>query len=172
MPHEVLEKRKLLRRQFDALVASSHRVRCRVEREITGGKHRWPLPARAAHERPQARQELVEREGFREVVVGPGVEPAHAVVDGIARGEHEDGRPSAGLADPTARLEPVDPGQHHVEDDRVVVVLRRHPRAVLTRRNHVHRVALFLQPAPDQLRHPLMVLDDQHAHALTSDRRS
>src|SRR6185369_397639 len=45
----------------------------------------------AARERAQARLELAELEGLAEIVVGAGVEAGDALLDAVARGEHEHG---------------------------------------------------------------------------------
>jgi len=75
---------------------------------------------RAARHRADAGRQLGEREGLAQVVVGPGVESRHAVLDFVARGEHEDTRPDPIGAQAAADLEPVDVGQPEVEDDEVV----------------------------------------------------
>src|SRR5262249_5516993 len=104
-------------------------------------------------------------ERLDEVVVGAGVEPGDAILDRVARGEHEHGRPDAAGPEPPARLEAADPRQHDVEHDRVVVGGARHPDGVLAARRDVRGEPLLDEAAADQTRHPRLVLDDQHAHA-------
>ena len=57
-----------------------------------------------------ARVQLLERERLDQVVVGTGVEPRHAVADGVAGGQHQDRRAVAGRPQAPAHLEAVDAG--------------------------------------------------------------
>ncbi len=97
-----------------------------VEREVGEAQHAVAVlrRLRAPQQRAQARLELLQGERLDQVVVGAGVEPRHPIVDGIARGEHQHRRAVAGVAQPAADLEPVDPGHRHVEHHRVVAHLR------------------------------------------------
>jgi hypothetical protein len=70
-----------------------------------------------------ARDELVQREGLGDVVVGAEFERQDLVDFLILRGEHDD-RNAAGLADLTARFDPVEHGQHDVHDDQVGALAR------------------------------------------------
>ena len=70
----------------------------------------------AAQERSQPGQQLLERERLHEVVVGARVETGDAVADGAAGRQHQDRDAVAVGAEPSRNLEPVDAGQHHVED--------------------------------------------------------
>ena len=80
-----------------------------------------PREAGAPQQGPQPRQQLVQRERLRQVVVGAGVEAGHPVGDLVARGEHRapgSGRPRRRRS-ATADAEAVEPGHHHVEDEQV-----------------------------------------------------
>ena len=125
----------------------------------------------AAHERAQPRKQLAEVEGLGQVVVGADVEAADAVADLSARGEHEDRRPALALAQRAADLEAVAAGEHHVEDDGVVVPHRRlHQRGVAVA-DDVDGVALVAQPAPDGTRQLRVVLDEQQPHVAPCAQR-
>ena len=139
-----------------------------VELEVARLEHGRALERPAARERAQPRDELGERERLDEVVVGAAVEAGDAVLDRVARGEHQHGRPDAVGAQPPADLEAVDAREHHVEHDRVVVGGARHPQRVLALDRDVGEHPLVAQAAPDQARELDLVLDDQHAHGLTA----
>ena len=62
----------------------------------------------APQQRAQARLELAQREGLDEVVVGPGVEAGDAIVDRLARGQHQHRCAVTRIAQPPADLQPVD----------------------------------------------------------------
>jgi hypothetical protein len=83
--------------------------------------HGRALDGPAPDERAQARGQLRQREGLREVVVGAAVEAAHPILHGVSSGEHQDRYPDAVRAHPATGFEPVEPRHHHVQDDGVVV---------------------------------------------------
>ena len=140
-------------------------MRRRVEPKVSDLERDRPLAGAAPYESPQAREELRERERLREVVVRARVEPGDAILDAVARGQHQHRRPDALLANPPADLDPVEPGQHQVEDDRVVLGRGRHPHRVVAGPRDVDGVALLDEASPQEGRHLELVLDDQDAHA-------
>ena len=122
------------------------------------------LRLRAAHQRAHARGEFGHREGLGHVVVGAEVQAADAVVERVARGEHQHRRAVAGGAQPPQHLEAVDAGQADVQDDQVEALLAGAEHRVLARGHHVHRVAFALEDARDPARQRRVVLDDQYPH--------
>jgi hypothetical protein len=98
------------------------------------------------------------------VIVGALVEAPDPVLDCVPGGQHQHRRPDAVRAQAPARLEPVDPGQHHVEHDRVVLGRGGHPEGVLAALGDVGRHPLLTQPASHQAGHLHIVLDDQDPH--------
>ena len=133
MAEEELEEPELLRGEVDLPVSPRDPAGRGIEDEVADGEHGRALRRPSPEERPHAREELVEGERLREVVVGAGVQARDAVLDAVPRREHEDRRPPVRRAQAPADLEPVDVGEHHVEQDHVVVVLGAEPRAVLAR---------------------------------------
>jgi hypothetical protein len=101
-----------------------------------------------------------------QVVVGAAVETGDPVANRVARGQHQDRGPDAGLAQSPADLEAVDAGKHQVEDDRVVLDRRGLPARLLAGAGDVDRHPLAREPAPDQARHLGFVLDDQDTHPI------
>ena len=93
-----------------SLLAAPDLARRRIEPQVADREHGRPLDVAAAHERAQPREELGERERLRQVVVRARVEAGDPVLDRVARGEHQHGRPDPGLAQRAARLEAVAPG--------------------------------------------------------------
>ena len=117
-----------------------------------------------AQQGAQTRSQLAQRERLDEVVVGAGVEALDAIVDRVARGEHEHRGAVAGLAHAPADLEAVEPGHAHVEDHGVG---RRGGQPVECRSaicREVHVVAFErkrpLERGPDGR----LVVDDQDPH--------
>jgi hypothetical protein len=162
--HQQIEQGRLLGCQVQLGRAPPRTPRGGVEAEIPDRQHRWPVRAPPPDERAQSRTELAEAERLRQVVVGADVEPVDAIGDRVAGGEQQDRRPSIGCAEPAADLEAVDARQHHVEHDRVVVVLGPEPEAVGSVARYVDGVAVLAQATLEQGGHPRFVLDDEHAH--------
>ncbi len=143
--HQQLEQRELLRGEVELRLAVPGAMRGRVEPERADLDGDGPFRRRAAGERAQSCQELVERERLGEVVVGAGVEPGDPVVDRVARRQHQHRRPDLVPPKSPARLEAVDARQHDVEHDHVVRRGGRHPERIFTAVGDVGRVALFAE---------------------------
>ena len=75
-----------------------------------------PLGRRPAQHALHAGDELAWVERLRQIVVGADLEPDDLVDVLVAGGQHQD-RDIGGLADAPADLDPVEVGQHQVEDD-------------------------------------------------------
>jgi hypothetical protein len=71
----------------------------------------------------------------------------------------------AGSSEAAADGQPVDAGQHHVEDDRFVGGGIRRVERLLAAPEQVDRVADALETVVDQARQPRLVLDQQDPHA-------
>ena len=135
-----------------------------VEPERADLEHRRALALPAPGERPQPRGQLGERERLGHVVVGAAVEAAHAVLDRVARREHQHGHPVRLRAQAPAGLDAVHPRQHHVEHDGVVLDRPDAGQRLVPVGRHVDHEALVAQAALDRRRHPLIVLDHEHPH--------
>ena len=122
----------------------------------------------AVHRPPQEGtypgEQLLEREGLDEVVVGAGVEPGDPVRDRVARREHQDGCPVPLPPHSPADGQPVDRGHEDVEDDQLRLLAPdrlegAHP--VLRERD---LVAVERQRAPQRDSDGGLVVRDQDAH--------
>ena len=116
--------------------------------------------------------ELLEAERLHEVVVAAEGEAAHLVVGGVARGEEEDRRLHAVVAQPAAHLEAVEVGHHHVEDDQVGRLRPpTHVERVATRRRRVHVEALVAQRGLEHRPQVVLVVDEQEPFTRHDDQR-
>src|SRR5215218_4700495 len=162
--HEVLEQLELALRELDLAVAAAHLVRVGIERQVAHPQRRHPARRPTAQQCPQAREQLLALERLDEAVVGADVEPFHARVERVARGEHEDRRVVVVAPQPPRDVDPVEPGQPEVEHDQVgqerVDVLERLDAVA----RELDLVALPAQRALEDLRDVLVVLDDEHAN--------
>jgi hypothetical protein len=130
------------------------------------GQHHRPGAESPAGQRAQVGEQDRVGERLGQVVVRPAVQALGVIQVVVHRGEHQDRRPPARLAQPLGHLVAVQAGQHHVQDDDVVGVLRRLPQPVDAVAGHVDDVALGRQPPRQGLGGVLLVLDHQHTHDL------
>ena len=79
----------------------------------------------AACERAHARFQLLQRERLGQIVVGAQVEPAHAVLDAVLRGENQHGQLAAPAAQALQHLESAHLRQADVQDEQVEFEARR-----------------------------------------------
>src|SRR5439155_4982228 len=81
--------------------------------------------------RADARQELLQRERLREVVIGAPLEAAHLGGDVVQGREHQDRLRWFALEQALEYGVSVDPGHHQIEDDEVVGAREREFEALL-----------------------------------------
>jgi hypothetical protein len=108
----------LARRQRDLGAGHAAAAHREVEHDLPRHQpHRRRLVIAAAGERAHAGLELGERERLPQVIVGAGVEPAHAVGDLAARGQAKNRRVATEPAQLAAQVESIAVRQHEVEHD-------------------------------------------------------
>ena len=118
------------------------------------------LGRRAAQHALDARDELPRVERLRQVVVGADLEPDDLVDVLVAGGQHQD-RDVRGLAHAPADLDPVDVGQHQVEDDQRRRLGRDLGQRGAAVRDGAHVVARVLEVERDERGDRRLVLDDE-----------
>src|ERR1700733_1483087 len=122
---------------------------------------------RASTPAVRARQQLAEGEGLGEVIVAAAAQPADALIDIVERGQDQDGRAVAGLAQRLDDRQPVDVArQHAVHDDDVVRLAGGEEQPVAAIAGVLHGVPGLAQAAHDEARHPFVVLDDEDLHGV------
>lgn len=84
----------------------------------------------APRQNSQPCDQVHQREGLGQVVVGAQVERGGLVILTVLGGEHQHGRPHVPRAHPLENLVPLEAGQHGVDDHDVVVALCRSPEPV------------------------------------------
>ena len=149
-----------------ALAAAPDLAGVRVELEVGEAEDLLRARRHPAQKRPQAGEQLLERERLREVVVRAGVEAGDAALHLGAGGQHQHGHAVSLSADPAAHLQAVDARHQDVEDHGVGLAVRLEP---VERVGAVHReldlVALELEGPAERVAHGAFVVDDQHFHA-------
>jgi hypothetical protein len=135
-----------------------------VESKVSDREDGRPLRRCPPQQRAQAREQLVESERLREIVVGSRIETFDAILDSVAGGQHQHRAPDTLVAKPAAHSEAVRAGKHDVEEDRIVSSRLRHPDRILASAGDVGRVALLSEPPRQHAGELRLVLDDQHPH--------
>lgn len=102
--------------------------------------------------------------GARPRRAGARVEAFHAVEHRVPRGEDEHRRRITGVPHGREDLEPVQAGQHQVEDHQVEASGVRGDEALLTGCRERHRVAFGLQAVLHGPRHLRFIFDHQDAN--------
>ncbi len=112
------EQVEFLDGQLQELAVSMHLTRGCVERQLPDPEllGPWRRRGRAPKHRAYPRRQLPWRERLRDVVVGAELEPDDTVGLLAAGGQQDHGQIGV-RPDPATEREPVDPRQHHVEDD-------------------------------------------------------
>ena len=116
---------------------------------------------RAAQLGLDARQQLDHLERLGDVVVGAELQADHLVDHLAARGQHDDRRLDAALAQLLADVEAVQPRQHHVEEDEIERLAGGALEAALAVGARFDRVALAREPVGQRQHQAGLVLDQQ-----------
>ena len=155
-------------------VADQDVVGVLVHRELAGADHRLLVGLhRAAQDRLDARDDLVEAERLGDVVVAAGVEARDLVFGLVLRGEEEDRRGVAGAAEALGDAEPVHVGEHHVEDDQVGLLLEDGRDRLGAVGHGLHLETRESEARDEQVADVRLVVDDEDArcgHALIMAR--
>src|SRR3989475_2933839 len=163
--HEQLEQGELLRGEGDRPAAAAYLAGGDVHLEVRHAIERRRERGAAARQRLEPRQELAEGEGLRQVVVGAGLEPAHPVVQGIERRQHQDRRGGAAAAQLAAQVEAGAAGEADVQDDDVVAAERCLLQAVREGGRERRIDALRAQAVAQEARQLGIVFYDQYPHS-------
>ncbi len=134
-----------------------------IELQATHGDGRLlRLGRRTPEHRSDPGHEFGHLEGLGHVVIGPGLQP-NDHVDGVGpRGQHQDGH-AALLADLAAHLEPVQGGQHDVQDHHVGRLLQSPHQAFAAVHGGAHAKAGLLQAQRGDLSDRRVVLNQEHS---------
>ena len=117
---------------------------------------------RAPQRRFDAAAELAHREGLGDVVVGADLEPGDLVGLAAFRGQHDD-RHLAARAQLAADFDPVEAGQHQVEDDEVEAALFEALQGFAAVEGGGDVVAVLAQGIAEQRLNRLLVVDEENA---------
>src|SRR5690606_34885804 len=112
----------------------------------------------------QRRLELGQGEGLDEVRVATQVEAFDAIGELTAGGQEQDGRADAGTPERPCQGEAVEAGQHHVEDEGVVLAGACQIQPGRSVAGHRDAVATLLEGGNERSGYTRVVLDQQEPH--------
>ena len=135
-----------------------------VEAEVADDQEGAAARRPAAQQRADAGEQLVALEWLDEVVVGARVEPLHAGVDRVARGEHQDRHVALGAHAPR-NLHAVELRQPEVEHHRIGLEHARLLERGLPVARDADVVALLVERAAEHAGDVGVVLHHKHSRA-------
>ena len=162
MRDEIREQLKLLWRERHLASAARERARRGVEPAFPELMRRGPALAAAAQDRLGAREQFLDAEGLRHVVVRAQLEPEHDVGFLALGGEHEDRHVELLRAQEAADLVAVHLRQHQVEDEQIGPHRERQLQPRIAIRSGLHAVALILEVVLQPAHQHGIVFDDEH----------
>ena len=145
-----------------AAAGTGHGARQQIHLEIADDEPR--LGAAPARQRLQPRQQLGEGERLGQIVVATGTQALDPILDVTQRAQHQHRRLIARRAQRRDDRQPVDTGQHAVDDHGVEGVVRRtlEPLAALCRQ--IDAVPALGQPSDQVIGCFAVIFDNQNAH--------
>ena len=147
-----------------ARARATNAVSAQVDLEVGDAHGLGQRRGTTARQRVQPSDEFAKGERLGEVVVGARIESLHAIVDRVARGEHQYGRAHTALAQRATEVEPTSAGEHDVENDDVVRA-QHGARSSSRERRLAHDLkAVFGQPAVDDRGKLRIILYQENTH--------
>ncbi len=146
------------------LSSARHLVPQPVERDRSVPEYLQPLGAAPPEQRADPGEQLVKAERLREVVIGAAVEPAHDVLDRIARRQHQDRRVASLAPEFLRHLKPGLLREHDVEQDHVVLVDVGQHRGFRAVGGDVHDVTFLLESLLDEAGNLPVVFHQENFH--------
>ena len=162
--HQVFQDRALASRQDQRGAAYPHVSLHRVEADVAGLQRHSERTAGTPQQGLGARDQLGHRKRLHEIVVGTGIEAADAILDRVARGQHQDRRPIAARPQFAKQFEAVAVRQSEIDDRRVVGGHRERRPRVAAEAHDIHGESCARQARFDELGDPRFVFDNQQAH--------
>ena len=120
----------------------------------------------ATRERPRPRRQFRELKRFDEVIVGTGIEPAHAIAYAVERGKQKHRQPRVTRAQALEHFKTGKLGQADVEDQQVELMAAKSSVGFAAVLGPVDSVARLTEGALQPVRERRIVFRDQDTHRL------
>ena len=118
------------------------------------------LGSPAPEQRPDAGQELREREGFHKVIVGTFIEPFDSVLDCIASGEDENWSLQSAFSQSGQHLKPVTARKHEIQKDKVEFLCVNQEESLFSAWRNDNFVLFALQSFSESASHLCFIFDN------------
>ena len=155
---------KLTRRKIDRRAFVHELPRREVELRLRSADRRLRMTARAAHDRSHTCEQLTQIERLDQIVVRAEIEPRDAIVQTVARGEHEHRRAIAVLPRSPQHFQSRASRQSEIEQHRGVRALRKRILRQHTVAHPVDGQAVLGQRLSQAVTDHIVVFDEQDAH--------
>src|SRR5712664_865510 len=166
--NQILQKLEFPRKKHNVLAASADGPRHQVDREIADTQDGFlDDGVAAAAKRLDARQQFHERKRLDQIVVAPGTQAPHPVVDFPERTDDQEGCGDAVVAQMTHDCDAIDVRKHAVDRDHGVVAGAAAAQRLVAAGGQIHLVTAGGERIHDLTGGFRVVLDDQNT-AVTS----
>src|SRR5204862_1277851 len=162
---QIREKTIFVRGELDRIAVDRHAAGARIEAHGAAIELALGVASGTPQQRADARQHLLEMEGFGDVVVGAGVKTLNLVAPAVARGQYEDRHGPAGAAPGLEHRDAVHLRQTDVENDRIVGLALAEEMAFFAVERAIDHVACVDERGRKLPVEIGIVLDDEEAQA-------
>ena len=151
-------------RQVDGRTFVHELSRREVELCLRGADGRLRMTAGASNDRPHAREQLAKLERLDEIIVGTEIEPRHAIVESVTRGEHEHRRAIALLSRSPQHFQSRAARQAEIEQHSCVAALRERTLCQHAVAHPIDRQTRLGQRLSQAVTDHVVVFDEQDTH--------
>src|SRR5262245_8362400 len=168
--HQQLEDGELLGGELDLLAAALDLEQIAIQHKIGNLQDIRPRSeiARSADQRLNAGEQLIEIEGFGEIIVGADAQAFDLVLERVHGGQHQNGRVIALQAQALTDVIAVHVGQHQIQHDHVELSGLGEIDPLGSGGGDGDAVIFGAEPAIDEVGDPRLVFDQQDVHAAPS----
>lgn len=164
MDHQLPQHVKLLEAQPHRFGTAPQAAGGQLQGQVPGQQLLADDLPLAAGEGPYPGQQLPDVKRLGHVVVGPVVQTGDLVGHLIPGGEHQNGGGHMGVAQSAGHLKAVQLGQHHVQNNDVVLSGKAVIQTVRPVVHHIGLIALLGHDLPQGLRQPPLIFNNQNSH--------
>src|SRR3954464_7379559 len=165
MVHEIREQTIFVRGELDRVAVDADAAGAGVEAHAAAIELALGVAGRTTQQGADAREDLLEMERLRDIVVGAGVEALDLVAPAIACGQDENRHGPAGPTPGLEHRDAVHLGQADIEDDRVIGLAFAEKVPLLTVKGAVDHVARVGQRGRELPVKVGIILDDEEAQS-------
>jgi Stage II sporulation protein E (SpoIIE) len=162
---KIFEQRIFLGGERHAASRPGNALRGCVQDEVGNDNFGGAELTRAAQQRAKTREQFAELERLGEVIVGAVIEAGDAVLDCIARSQHQNGHALTRFSKLAANFKTVAARNHHVEDHQVVSIDRGLIKRIVAGVGNIDGIRLFAQALGHETRDARIVFDKKQPHA-------